>query len=87
MCQGFSHNILTSKTWQYFLKYGSGVRCFSLLSSLLSWAFLVGYVPLLALVFVPLQFTVVVLVILTAATYPTTFLDHRRFALRSLSFA
>ncbi len=34
--------------------------------------FLVGYVPLLALVFLPLQSTVVVLVILTTATYPTT---------------
>jgi hypothetical protein len=47
--------------------------------------FLVGYVPLLALVFLPLQFPVVVLVIFTAATYPTTSL--RRLALRALSFA
>jgi hypothetical protein len=65
---------------------GVGVRCVSLLSSLhFSWAFLVGFVPLLALVFLPLQSTVVVLVILTAAIYPTT--SHRRFALRALSFA
>ena len=65
---------------------GVGVRCVSLLSSLhFPWAFLVGYVPLLALVFLPLQSTVVVLVILTAAIYPTT--SHRRFALRALSFA
>jgi hypothetical protein len=35
-------------------------------------------------VFLPLQSTVVVLVILTAATYPTT--SHRRFALLALSF-
>ena len=65
---------------------GVGVRCVALLSSLhFSWAFLVGYVPLLALVFLPLQSTVVVLVILTAAIYPTT--SHRRFALRTHSFA
>ena len=65
---------------------GVGVRCVSLLSSLhFSWAFLVGYVPLLALVFLPLQFPVVVLVIFTAATYPTTSL--RRLALRALFFA
>ena len=65
---------------------GVGVRCVSLLSSLhFPWAFLVGYDPLLALVFLPLQSTVVVLVILTAAIYPTT--SHRRFALRVLSFA
>ncbi len=44
-----------------------------------------GYVPLLTLVFLPLQSTVVVLVILTATTYLTT--SHRRFALRALSFA
>ena len=47
--------------------------------------FLVGYVPLLALVFLPLQSTVVVLVILTSTIYPTT--SHRRFTLRALSFA
>jgi hypothetical protein len=34
--------------------------------------FLVGYVPLLVLLFLPLQSTVVVLVILTVATYPST---------------
>jgi hypothetical protein len=63
---------------------GVGVRCVSLLFSLhFSWAFLVGYVPLLALVYLPLQSTIVVLVIHTA-TYPTT--SHRRFALRALSF-
>jgi hypothetical protein len=49
------------------------------------WWFSVGYVSLFALVFLPLQSTVVVLVILTAATYPTT--SHRRFVLRALSFA
>jgi hypothetical protein len=63
------------------LKYGCGVRfgfcCyFSAALSLCSFAiigdFLVGYVPLLALVFLPLQFPVVLLVIFTAATYPTT---------------
>ena len=47
--------------------------------------FLVGYFPLLAVVFLPLQSTVVVFVILTATIYPTT--SHRRFALRALSFA
>ena len=76
------------------LKYGCGVRfgfcCFfSAALSQCSFAiigdFLVGYVPLLALVFLPLQFPVVVLVIFTAATYPTTSL--RRLALRALSFA
>ena len=35
--------------------------------------------------FLPLQSTVVVLAIFSAATYPTT--SHRRFALRALSFA
>ena len=65
---------------------GVGVRCVSLLSSLhFSWAFLDGYVKLLALVFLPLQSTVVVLVILTAVIYPTT--SPRHFALRALSFA
>ena len=65
---------------------GVGVRCVSLLSPLhFSWDFLIGYVPLLALVFLPLQSTVVVLVILTVTIYPTT--SHRRFALRALSFA
>jgi hypothetical protein len=34
--------------------------------------------------FLPLQSTVVVLAIFTAATYPTT--SHRRFGLRTLSF-
>jgi hypothetical protein len=76
------------------LKYGCGVRfgicCyFSAALSQYSFAiigdFLVGYVPLLALVFLPLQFPVVVLVIFTAATYPTTSL--RRLALHALSFA
>jgi hypothetical protein len=38
-----------------------------------------------ASVFFPLQSTVVVLAIFTDATYPTT--SHRRFALRTLSFA
>jgi len=76
------------------LKYGCGVRfsfcCyFSAALSQCSFAiigdFLVGYVPLLALVFLPLQFPVVVLVIFTAANYPTTSL--RRLALRALFFA
>ena len=76
------------------LKYGCGVRfgfcCyFSAALSLCSFAiigdFLVGYVPLLALVFLSLQFPVVVFVIFTAATYPTTSL--RRLALSARSFA
>ncbi len=76
------------------LKYGYGVRfgfcCyFSTVLSQCSFAiiddFLVGYVPLLELVFLPLQFPVVVLVIFTAATYQTTSL--RRLALHALSFA
>jgi hypothetical protein len=49
------------------------------------WRFPVRDVPLLVLVFLPLQFPVVVLVIFTTATYPTTSL--RRLALRALSFA
>ena len=74
------------------LKYGCGVRfgfcCyFSVALSQCSFAifgdFLVGYVPLLALVFLPLQFPVVVLVIFTAATYPTTSLRRLVFALFS----
>ena len=76
------------------LKYGCGVRfgfcCYfsaalSQCSFTIIGVFLVGYVPLLALVFLPLQFPVVVLVIFTAATYPTTSL--RRLALRARSFA
>ena len=76
------------------LKYGCGVRfgfcCYfsaelSQCSFTIIGDFLVGYVPLLALVFLPLQFPVVVLVIFTGATYPTTSL--RRLALRALSFA
>ena len=76
------------------LKYGCGVRfgfcCYfsaalSQCSFVIIGDFLVGYVPLLSLVFLPLQFPVVVLVIFTAATYPTTSL--RRLALRALSFA
>jgi hypothetical protein len=82
---GGSPAILAVKTWQYLLKIRV-LGFVSLLSSLhFSWAFLVGYVPLLALVFLPLQSTVVVLVIYTAATYPTT--SHRRFTLRTHSFA
>ncbi len=76
------------------LKHGCGVRfgfcCyFSAALSQCSFTiigdFLVGYVPLLTLVLLPLQFPVVVFVIFTAATYPTTSL--RRLALRALSFA
>jgi hypothetical protein len=91
---GGSPAILAAKTWQYFLKYGCGVRfgfCCYFSSALSQYSFaiigdfLVGYVPFLALVFLPLQFPVVVLVIFTDATYPTTSL--RRLALRALSFA
>ncbi len=73
------------------LKYGCGVRfCFccyfsaalSQCSFTIIGVFLVRYVPLLVLVFLPLQFPVVVLVIFTVATYPTTSL--RRLALRAL---
>ncbi len=59
---------------------GVGIHCVSLLSSLyFSWSFLDGYVPLLALVFLPIQSTVVVLVILTAVNLP----DHITSSLRS----
>ena len=44
-----------------------------------------GIVHCGASAFLPLQSTVVVLVILTTTTYPTT--SHRRFAFRALSFA
>jgi hypothetical protein len=54
---GGSPAILAAKTWQYLLKYGCGgfVLLFVVIFSAFSWAFLVEYVPLFALVFLPLQ--------------------------------
>ncbi len=92
-CRWFSRNSGCQHV-VVLLKYGCRVRfgfcCYfsaalSQCSFTIIGVFLVGYVPLLALVFLPLQFPVVVLVIFTAATYPTTSL--RRLALRALSFA
>ncbi len=84
---GSSLAILSVKTSQYLLKIRvlGSFLLFVVIFSAFSWAFLVGYVPLFALVFLPLESLWSVIAIFTAATYPTT--SHRRFSLRALSFA
>jgi hypothetical protein len=89
---GGSPAILAAETWQYILKYGwCGVRFVFVVISLLHcflgdhWRFRSGIFHCGASAFLPLQSTVVVLAIFTAATYPTTY--HRRFSLRTRSFA
>jgi hypothetical protein len=90
---GGSPAILAAKTWQYILKYGWcwGSFCFCCyFSAIVSfgdhWRFFrSGIFHCGASAFLPLQSTVVVLAIFSAATYPTT--SHRRFALRTHFFA
>ena len=88
---GGSPTILAATTWQYSSNTVWVLFCFccyfsaALFPLAIIGDFRSGIVHCGASAFLPLQSTVVVVAILTAASYPTT--SHRRFALRALSFA